>query len=212
MIMKKVFLFSFLLLAAACFGQSKKMSLPLEFGIELDGKLKKIDPNTSFDSPTGVAYVGVFAELHLTNHLSGKLKVGLNNTYYHDDWVGIYQVSDNGYVSDGTFTSKTWIKQTFGISLEPRFYFFSTESMRKINFYAALPVGFESAPSWTMNFGYVRSELIILPSFGCRYDFTKHWGIETSGGLGWGRYYGKYNDSWVSGMKYGLSVGIRYAF
>ena len=210
--MKKVFLFAFVLFTVTCFGQSKNMSLPLQFGIELDGKLKKIDPNSTFDSPTGVAYIGLFAELHLTNHFSGKLRVGLNNTYYHDDWVRKFYDSGYGYVSDGDFTSKTWIKQTLGISLEPRFYFFSTESMRKINFYAALPVMFESAPSWTVNFTYIRSELIILPSFGCHYDFTNRWGIEASGGLGWGRYYGKYNDSWVSGMKYGLSVGIRYAF
>ncbi|MDR0394838.1 MAG: hypothetical protein LBH77_06740, partial [Tannerella sp.] len=54
-----------------------------KFGIELDGKLKKVDSGTLLDSPTGVVRLGAFTELNLTRHFSGKLKAGLNNTYIH---------------------------------------------------------------------------------------------------------------------------------
>ena len=220
--MKNIYLLSMLIVSISAFCQQ---SIPLKFGIELDGKLKKIDPNTQFDSPTGAAYIGMFAELHVSNHFSGKVRVGLNNTYYHNKYVLIldseyeyecgYGYGEGyGCYYGGPFTSKTWIKPTLQIGFEPRLYFFSTERLRKTNFFAAIPVMFDFAPSWTVDFAYVRSELIILPSLGCRYDFTKHWGIEASGGLGWGRYYGKFNNNPIKKqeMEYGLSVGMRYTF
>ena len=86
-----------------------------------------------------------------------------------------------------------------------------------MNLYIALPVVFESAPSWKNQkwFSYVRPELMIVPSLGYRYDFTKHWGIEASGGLGWGRYFrpdSKYSNMRIQEMEYSLSVGTRYTF
>ena len=192
------------------FGQQGK---PLKFGIELDGKLKKVEPNASYDSPTGAVYVGMFAELFVTNHFSGKLKAGMNNTYYHEDEYTITIKDQDPYVSPEI--SK--VKQTLGISFEPRFYFFSTEQLRKINPYVALPVVFESAPiGKTYPFSAVRSELMIVPALGFRYDFTGNWGIEASGGLGWGRYFQKYDSLNPSlrkqEMEYSLSVGLRYTF
>ena len=87
---------------------------------------------------------------------------------------------------------------------------------RKVNIYAALPITFETAPIfWNgNNTAIVRPELMILPSFGCRYGLNKHWGIEASGELGLGRYY----KSQIIGpipkqeITYGLSVGLRYTF
>ena len=198
------------------FGQQ---DMPLKFGIELDGKLKKVDPGTGYDSPTGAVHVGMFAELHLTNHISGKLSAGLNNTYYNRDayTVRYYETgeSDRHYETgeSESHPAITKVKQTLGISLEPRFYFFSTEQFQKINIYAAVPVTFESIP-FRRGSGYeIRSELMILPSLGCRYDFNKNWGIEASGGLGWARYFKKYtNILKMQEMTYGLNVGIRYTF
>ena len=208
--MKKIFLFVFVLLTVTCFGQSEKTSFPFNFGIELDGKLTKADPNTRFDTPTGVVYVGAFTELHLNNHFSGKIKAGLNNTYLHQDNFTTWRTATKDPVS---YPEVTKITQTLEISLEPRLYFFSTEQSRKVNLFFALPVMFE-----TKSFGeqeYIfRSKFMIVPSLGCRYDFTGHWGIEASGGLGWRKYRKyKYSNSMVSSeMEYGLSVGIRYSF
>jgi len=183
---------------------------PFTFGFELDFKLKKIDPNTRFDSPTGAAYVGMFAEFHVTNHFSSKLRVGMNNIYFAiDESIVRYE---NG--ESEIFPGLTTVKQTLGISLEPRFYFFSTEQLRKINFYAALPVGYESTPFRVgVGFSYVRPEFMIVPTLGCNYKLAKHWEIEASGGLGFGQYYMKQNNPIVKQqMEYGLSAGIRYIF
>ena len=209
--MKKTFiLFLSIIFSFAVFGQS---DMAFQFGVELDGKLKKLDPGNSYHSPTVVPYVGVFAELHFSNHFSGKLRAGLNNTYYRiDGW---------DYTNFETGESITWsgekrVQQTLVVSIEPRFYFFSTEHYRKVNFYAALPVAFETAPiSWNgNNTPIVRPELMILPSFGCRYDFNKHWGIEAGGGLGLARYYRPRIIGPIPKQKmtYGLSAGLRYTF
>jgi hypothetical protein len=203
--MKKLIYISLLVIVSiTVFGQQ---SMPLKFGIELDGKLKKAESNTLYDSPTGVANFGVFAELHLTNHFSGKLKAGLNNTYIHQDEYSVI-----GYTGEPlSFPEITKITQTLEISLEPRFYFFSTEPARKINLYAALPVAFESKSIGKTEYVF-RTKLMIVPTIGCRYDFTTHWGIEANGGLGW-RKYGKYKYSMDSSvLEYGLSIGIRYTF
>lgn len=60
MINKKTLLLLLLLFSTTVFAQQDKS---LKFGIELDGKLKKADLNTHFDSPTGVVSLGAFAEL-----------------------------------------------------------------------------------------------------------------------------------------------------
>ena len=179
---------------------------PLKFGFELDGKLKKVDPNTSYLSPTGAAYVGAFAEFKIANHFSSKLRVGMNNTYYHENERTTSEFE--------TLPGISTVKQTLGVSLEPRYYFFPTEEKRRVNIYAALPALFETAPAWNeKNFSEVRSELTIIPSLGCRYDFTRHWGIEASIGLGWGKYFTKNNNPIKKQeMTYGLSVGVRYEF
>ena len=205
--MKKILLFLSIISSFAAFGQS---NMAFKFGVELDGKLKKLDPGNSYDSPTVVPYVGVFAELHFFNHFSGKLRTGLNNTYYRMDGP-VYTDFETG--ASIKIPDEKRIQQTFVVSIEPRFYFFSTAHYRKVNFYAALPVTFETAPiSWNgNNTPVVRPELMMLPSFGFRYDFNKHWGIEASGGLGLGKYY--YNRRVVKQeMTYGLSAGLRYSF
>jgi hypothetical protein len=209
---KRIFAVSFLLLssiALVSFAQDR----PFRFGIEMDGKLKKIDPSTIYDSPTGNAYIGVFAEYHVTNHFSGKFGIGLNNTYIHQGELVDFPLLGGG---TGTIPAITKIKQTLGLSLEPRFYLFSTERSQGVNLFFALPVAFESAPSSTQytSMLMIRPELKILPSLGFRYDFNKHWAVEASGGLGWIKYFkrGRGEQLPSSQMGYTLSTGIRYTF
>ena len=189
------------------FGQQGK---PLNFGIELDGKLTKAESNTYFDSPTGAVYAGIFGELYLTHHFSGKLRAGINNTYVHQD-----ALSGIGWTGEPfSYPALSKVTQTFNISLEPRYYFFSTEQSRKINLYAALPVTFETKSLNDTKYIF-RTKLLVVPTLGIRYDFAKHWGIEAGGGLGWRRYGSR--DDYKTGVtlsevEYGLSVGIRYSF
>ncbi|MDR0430144.1 MAG: hypothetical protein LBH58_06665, partial [Tannerellaceae bacterium] len=173
-----------------------------KFGIELDGKLKKVDSGTLLDSPTGVVRLGAFTELNLTRHFSGKLKAGLNNTYIHQDAIH--------YVTGDHYQAITKVTQSLEFSLEPVFYFFSTEQSRKINPFISLPVMFETK---SLGEKYIyQTKFMIVPTLGCRYDFNRHWGIEASGGLGW-RKYGKYKIKQKSSeMEYSLSMGIRYSF
>jgi len=206
-----IFTIMFIVVSTTVFGQQ---GLPLKYGIELDGKLKKMDPERAYDSPTGVASVGVFAEYFVTNHFSGKLKVEMNSTYYHRDDISItFPTMEETFFYPGM----TAVKQTLGISFEPRIYFFSREELRKINLYVALPIVYEPTPASRKekDFFYVRSELMIVPTFGIRYDFNKHWGIEASGMFGWGKYYNRDYDKPPTKNKvfeYGLSLGVRYAF
>jgi hypothetical protein len=197
---KNVILFLLVFVSIAAFGQQDKS---FKFAIELDGKLKKADANTYFDSPIGVARFGSFAEFRLTNHFSGKLKIGLNNTYLHQDAID-YESGDN-------IPEMTKIVQSLDIGLEPVFYFLSTELSRKVNLFVALPIMFETKSIGDKKYIF-RTKFTIVPSLGFRYDFTKHWGIEASSGLGL-RKYGKYKYSMKSSeMEYGLSVGVRYSF
>jgi len=202
-----IFLTIEILVSITTFGQQ---GLPLKFGIDLDGKLKKTDPNKYYDSPTGVVYVGAFAEYFVTNHFSGKLKAGLNNTYLHQDYVSFL----NGGTGElMTYSETTKVTQTMEIGLEPRFYFFSTEQSRKGNLFAALPVMYETKTLGENKYIF-RSKFMIVPTLGVCYNFTGHWGIEAIGGLGW-RKYGKYKSSQgmtSSEVEYGLTVGIRYCF
>jgi hypothetical protein len=195
------------IIGLAAFAQNR----PFRFGIEVEGKLKKMDPGGLYDSPTGSAYTGIFAEYHVTNHFSGKFGIGLNNTYFHQEKIVVFPIE-----GEPKFTSPgiTRIKQTLGFSLEPRFYLFSTERSKGVNLFAALPVTFESAPSETVGASVIRSELKILPSLGFRYDFNRHWEVEASGGLGWIKYF---NSDFIkllppSEIGYTLSAGIRYTF
>jgi hypothetical protein len=208
--MKKIVLLLSIISSFAAFGQS---DMAFKFGVELDGKFKKLDPGSSYNSPTVVPYVGVFAELRFSSHFSGKLRAGLNNTYYRRDG---HDYTDPVTGDIRTIPDEKRVQQTLGVSIEPRFYLFSMAQYRKINFYAALPVTFETAPiSWNgNNTAMVRSELMILPSLGCRYDFNKHWGIEASGGLGLGRYFDKPQITPIRNqeMTYGLSAGLWYTF
>lgn len=205
MVNKNILFILMLVVSMAVYAQQDKS---LKFGIELDGKLKKGDPYAYADSPTGAVYVGAFAELHLTGHFSGKLNAGLNNTYLHQDEYDVINGQTGDVVS---FPAMTKATQTLEISVEPRYYFFSTEQSRKVNLFAALPVMFETKSLGKQDYIF-RSKLMIVPTLGCRYDFTGHWGIEASGGLGWNKY-GKYMYSLKSSaMGYGLSVGIRYTF
>jgi hypothetical protein len=196
------------LIALASFGQDK----PLGFGIETGGNLKRVDPvAVRYDSPTGSAYIGAFAEYHLSGHLAGKLGIGLNNTYMHRDKS---EANPNGGYSEIEYPEVTRIKQTLRISLEPRFYFFSTESSRKANFYAALPITYETAPSFKGYEAVVRPELSILPTIGFRYDINRRWAIEAGGALGLVNYLPRKPllRTPVSKIGYGLSVGIHYSF
>ena len=173
-----------------------------KFGIELDGNLKKADANTSLDSPTGVVQLGVFAELSLTNHFSGKIKTGLNNTYLHQD--------ASNFDFGEQYQELTKFTQSLEFSLEPIYYFFSKEQFRKLNLFVSIPLMFETK---SLGDKYIfRTKFMIVPTLGCRYDFNNHWGIEASGGLGW-RKYGNYKISMTSSeMEYLLSMGIRYTF
>jgi len=197
----------FLIMVGVSISTFAQQGMPLKYGIEIDGKLKKAEANTHYDSPTGVARVGAFAELHLTKLLSVKLKAGLNNTYIHQDEISaVYWQTGETY----TFPEISKITQTLEISFEPRIYFFSTRPARKANLYAALPVAFESRSIGKTKYLF-RTKVMIVPTLGCRFDFTKHWGLEVNGGLGKRKYEKrKYMDS--SELEYGLSLGIKYTF
>jgi hypothetical protein len=202
---KTVCIFAMIVVSMATFAQQ---GMPLKIGLEIDGRLRKAEANTMYDSPTGVARVGAFAELHLTKRFSGKLNTRLNNTYIHqDEYIANYW----GTGETQTFPEISKVTQTLEIGFEPRFYFFPTEESRKVNLYVALPVMFESKSIGKTEYIF-RTKLMIVPSLGCRYDFTKHWGIEASGGLGW-RKYGKYRYSADSSeLEYGVFFGLRYTF
>jgi hypothetical protein len=205
---KIVLIFTMTLVALVSFGQDKNF----EFGIEAGGNMKRVDPAAvHYDSPTGSAYIGAFAEYHLNGHWAGKLGIRLNNTYLHRD-----KSVDNpdGY-SEAESPEVTRIKQTLHIGIEPRFYFFSTESSRKTNFYAALPITYETAPSRKGYDPFVHPELSILPTLGFRYDINRHWAVEAGGALGLVNYLSRkpfYSQKPVSEIGYGLSAGIRYSF
>jgi hypothetical protein len=196
------------LVALASFGQNK----PFDFGIEANVNLKRIDPSAlRFDSPTANAYIGAFAEYRLSGHWAGKLGIGLSNTYMHRDKS---EVNPDGGHSEIDYPKVARITQTLRVSFEPRFYFFSTESSRKANFYAALPVAYETAPSFNGHEPLVRPELSILPTLGFRYDVNSRWAVEAGGALGKVRYLPRkpYLRTPESKTGYGLSVGIQYSF
>jgi hypothetical protein len=67
---KIVLICTMALIALASFGQNK----PFGLGLEAGGNLKKVDPAAvRYDSPTGSAYIGAFAEYQLSGHWAGKL-------------------------------------------------------------------------------------------------------------------------------------------
>jgi len=200
-------LFLIVLIFVACISAYAQQGMPLKIGAELDGKMKKVDPGTGYNSPTGAGIIGMFAELHISDYFSGKVSVGLNNTYYSDSYTG---QGISGEKARPKASSE--VKQSFRVSLEPRYYFFSTERSKKTNVFASIPVSFESAPFHRSGYD-TRPELMILPSLGFRYDFAKHFGIEVSGGLGWARYLKQYtNIVKIQEMTYGINAGIRYTF
>jgi hypothetical protein len=205
---KRLFAIFFMaVVSLAAFGQS----LPIRFGIEADGRLKKVYPYTFYDSPAGSAYTGVFAEYHVTDHFSGKFGIGINNTYFHQDRLEYHSIDGS---PDIVFPKINQIKQSLSISLAPRIYLFSTERSQGVNLFAALPVTYESTSFQKKDGATIPSELRILPTLGFRYDFNKHWAVEASGGLGWTKYFNiiYFEQSPPSKTGYELSAGIRYAF
>ena len=164
-----------------------------------------------FDSPAANAYIGAFAEYRLNGHWAGKLGIGLSNTYMHRDKS---EVNPDGGYSGIDYPKVARITQTLRLSFEPRVYFFSTESPRKANLYAALPVAYETAPSFNGYEPLVRPELSILPTLGFRYNVGKRWAVEAEGALGLVRYLPRkpFLRTPVSKTGYGLSVGIQYSF
>lgn len=201
--MKQKCILLFILFVAISITTNAQQNKSFKFGFELDGKMKKVDSGTQFDSPIGVARFGAFGELSLSNHFSGRLKAGLNNMYLHQDAID--------FASGEHFKELNVFTQSIEISLEPVYYFFSTEQFRKVNIFASLPIIFETK---SLGKDYIfRTKFSFVPTIGCRYDFTEHWGVEASGGLGW-RKYGKYEISSLksSEMEYSLSIGLKYTF
>jgi hypothetical protein len=206
-------IFLMAVIALTTFAQQEK---PLKLGIELDGKLSNLPQiNAYLDQPTGAAYLGAFAEYHLTNHFSGKLKVGLNNIFAHQLETSIGSV-------DGSVTlpDKKANTQTLEAGIEPRFYVFSTERFRKTNFFVAVPVMFESKSLGKEKWLF-QTKIKVAPTLGFRYDFSPNWGIEVNAGGVWKKYskgdytrldgvIERYNGS--TQWDYNLSLGVRYTF
>ncbi len=193
-------------------------SLKPKYGVELSSSLKKIDTHSAVNSPALSGYIGIFSLVPLkSERFSAKFCSGLNFTSIHRDELHFL---DNGYGGYGginqgegdyvVFPEINTVLTTLSVSVELRYYLLPGKPSWG-NLYASLPLIFESKPfidSWML-----RSGFRVMPGIGYRYEFNKHWAIETDACVGWGYLksdINAFNNKTIS--EYSASLRIGYTF
>jgi hypothetical protein len=155
-------------------------------------------------------YLGFYTQIPFSEHFSIKVGVGVNQTPLQTEDADFIIVRKDG-TTESVFAPAEKMKlYTLSVSAEPRYYLRPVSSSRW-NFYAALPITFESIPitrEW-----YGRHELKMIPSLGSRYELSKHWALEAHAGLGWGGYFTRSKSSTLEGtLEYTAALRLGYTF
>lgn len=203
--MKKISLT--LLMAFMCIGSSFSQSKSTKSGFELEAAPFKMDNFSEKNSFSLSGYIGFYSEVGFTKQFTTKFSAGLNNIYfqkYSPVPNSIHSANSQGY--NGGVPTEGDFMNTLQLTIEPRFYLFSSEKSWG-NCYAALPVAIETAPLKNISRGNVK--MTVIPSIGYKYNLSSHWAIEANTGLGWGKILQKESSSL---FEYALQARIRYAF